>query len=63
MNSTESFDVAIIGAGPAGSATARYAAELGLKVVMFDKQTLPRFKACGGALSSRNVPLLGRQAL
>ncbi len=63
MNTSELFDVAIIGAGPAGSATARYAAELGLKAVMFDKQTLPRFKACGGALSSRNVALLGQHAL
>jgi geranylgeranyl reductase family protein len=63
MNTHESFDVVIIGAGPAGSSTARYAAELGLKTVLLDKRALPRFKACGGALSSRNIPLLGQHAL
>ena len=63
MNTQRSFDLAIVGAGPAGSSTARFAAELGLNTVLFDKRALPRFKACGGALSSRNVPLLGQQAL
>ena len=63
MNTLESCDVAIIGAGPAGSSTARYAAELGLKTLLLDKRALPRFKACGGALSPRNIPLLGQRAL
>jgi digeranylgeranylglycerophospholipid reductase len=35
----ESFDVVIIGSGPAGSSTARYAAEAGLSVVMIERRT------------------------
>jgi len=59
----ETYDVAVIGAGPAGASAARWAATSGLKTVVFDRQVLPRFKACGGALSPRNIPLLGKHGL
>jgi len=39
-NSTINYDIAIIGAGPAGYKTARYAAENGLKVVIFERESL-----------------------
>ncbi|MBI4651671.1 geranylgeranyl reductase family protein [Candidatus Desantisbacteria bacterium] len=45
------YDVAIIGAGPAGSSAGYELAKNGLKVILFDKKKFPRFKACGGGLS------------
>jgi geranylgeranyl reductase family protein len=45
------FDVVVVGAGPAGSATAIKLAKTGLKVALLDKATFPRDKTCGDALS------------
>lgn len=50
-----SFDVIIVGAGPAGSAAARPLAEAGLRVLILEKATLPRYKTCGGGLLWRAV--------
>ena len=47
------YDLAICGAGPAGAATAYYAAKSGLTVALLDKATFPRDKACGGLLTPR----------
>jgi geranylgeranyl reductase family protein len=44
------WDVAVIGAGPAGATAARVAAEHGAKVALLEKATLPRYKTCGGGL-------------
>ncbi len=60
---SESFDVIVVGAGPAGSSCARRAAELGLCVTVLEKATFPRFKPCGGGLTERSLRLLnGEQA-
>ena len=40
-------DLAIAGAGPAGAATALYAARAGMRVAIFDRATFPRDKLCG----------------
>lgn len=45
------FDVIIVGAGPAGASTAFYLAKAGLKVLLLEKNKLPRFKPCGGGIS------------
>ena len=45
------FDVAVIGAGPGGSTTARYLAKLGFDVCLIDKDRFPRDKPCGGGFS------------
>lgn len=45
-----SCQVLIIGAGPAGSAAARWLARAGLDVVMVDQQPLGRDKICGDGL-------------
>ena len=45
------YDVLIVGAGPAGSVTAKKCAEYGLKTLMVDKRKLPRDKICGGLIS------------
>ena len=41
------YDVAVIGAGPAGSATAYLLARGGLRVALLDKFNFPRDKPCG----------------
>jgi geranylgeranyl reductase family protein len=57
------YDVAVVGGGPAGSATAYYTAKAGLKTILFEKQSYPRPKPCGGGLSERSIPLLGKHAV
>jgi len=51
-------DVAIIGAGPGGSATAHYLAQRGLSVLLVDKAAFPRDKTCGDGLTPRAVGVL-----
>ncbi len=45
------YDLIIVGAGPAGSTCALYAARAGLQVLLLDKETFPRDKVCGDAVS------------
>jgi geranylgeranyl reductase family protein len=47
------FDVLVVGAGPAGSATAHHLATAGLRVLVADRATFPRDKPCGGGLTTR----------
>ena len=44
------YDVAVVGAGPAGSCAATAAAERGVRVVLLDRARFPRYKTCGGGL-------------
>ena len=50
-----SYDIIIVGAGPAGTSAALYADRLGLKTIILDKTTFPRDKICGDALSGKSV--------
>ncbi|HEV7240909.1 MAG TPA: NAD(P)/FAD-dependent oxidoreductase [Thermoanaerobaculia bacterium] len=52
------MDVAIIGAGPAGSTLATLLASRGVGVALFDKETFPRDKLCGEFLSYDALPIL-----
>lgn len=52
------FDVIVAGAGPAGSTCARECARLGLRTLLLDKETFPRSKPCGGAVSARALSYL-----
>lgn len=63
MMNEPKYDVAVVGGGPAGTASAYNAAKLGLKTILFEKSTYPRPKPCGGALSARCIPLLGKHAI
>ena len=47
------YDVAIIGAGPAGSTTAKILSEHGFNVLLTDRSNFPRDKACGGGLPTK----------
>ena len=54
------FDAIIIGAGPAGSATAALLAKAGWTVALAEKKTFPRTKVCGEFMSGATLPLLQR---
>jgi geranylgeranyl reductase family protein len=49
----ERFDVLVVGAGPAGSATALGLARGGARVLLADRAHFPRDKPCGGGLTGR----------
>ena len=51
-------DVVVVGAGPAGSATAISLAERGRRVLLVDKATFPRDKVCGDFVSPRSLAVL-----
>jgi geranylgeranyl reductase family protein len=53
-----SYDVAIVGAGPAGSTAAFRLATAGARVLLLDKATFPRDKPCGGGVTGRAARLL-----
>ena len=61
------YDVAIVGAGPAGSATAAFLSERGFSVALIDRARFPRSKPCGEYVSpeARRIldHLLGPTAL
>ena len=46
-------DVLVVGAGPAGSATAIHLARSGASVLLADRARFPRDKACGGGVTGR----------
>ena len=53
MPFVERFDVLVVGAGPAGSATAIHLARAGARVLLAEKERFPRDKPCGGGLTGR----------
>jgi len=52
------YDVIVVGAGPGGATAARCCAEAGLRTLLVEKERFPRYKPCGGCLSSKTVGLL-----
>ena len=48
-------DVAIIGAGPAGTMAAKSLSAKGFETILFEKDKLPRYKVCGGAIPEELV--------
>lgn len=55
----KSADVLIVGGGPAGSSAAYTLAKKGLKVLVLEKQNMPRYKTCGGGVNiraARHIP-------
>jgi geranylgeranyl reductase family protein len=60
------YDVAIIGAGPAGSSAALKLAERGVSVALLERARLPRYKVCGAGIVGRAMQILpaaARQAV
>jgi flavin-dependent dehydrogenase len=58
MNDGDHFDIAVIGAGPAGSCAAIAAARAGARVVLVDRGIMPRAKVCGCCLAASGVAAL-----
>src|SRR5204862_423498 len=56
----EIFDVAIVGAGPAGSACAAFCALAGLRPLVLEREKFPREKVCGDCLNPAAWPVLQR---
>ena len=55
---TTRFDVAIVGAGPAGAAAAILLARAGWSVALIERQAFPRRKVCGECIAASNLALL-----
>lgn len=51
------YDVVISGAGPAGAAAARGLSNAGLKVLVIEKNRLPRYKMCSGIIFKKSQDL------
>jgi len=56
-------DVLVVGAGPAGSAAATWAARAGADVVLADAAVFPRDKTCGDGLTPRAIAELDQLGL
>jgi len=54
----DQFDVAIVGAGPAGASAALAARRQGASVVLLDKASFPRDKACGDGIAPHALDVL-----
>lgn len=57
------WDVLVVGAGPAGAVAAHQCARLGAKTLLVDRATFPRPKVCGGCANVRCAALLERIGL
>ncbi len=52
------WDALVIGAGPAGARAAQQLSAAGASTLLLEKQSLPRYKACGGGVPARTLRLL-----
>ncbi len=59
----ETFDVAIVGGGPAGSSCAAFCALAGLTTLVLEREKFPREKVCGDCLNPSCWPVLERLGL
>ena len=54
----QSYDVVVVGAGPAGATLAYELAKRGIGVLVLEKEKLPRYKCCAGGVTSKAAKLL-----
>src|SRR6266699_883532 len=59
----EVVDVAIVGAGPAGSTCAAFCAAAGLRTLVLEREKFPREKVCGDCINPASWPVLERLEL
>jgi flavin-dependent dehydrogenase len=58
LNADLQFDLAIVGAGPAGTSCAITAARLGASVGLFEAKDFPRHRVCGEFVSAESLDVL-----
>src|SRR5690242_21714931 len=58
LGGMQTFDVAVVGAGPAGSAAALAATRAGARVLLLDRAEFPRDKACGDGIAPQVLDVL-----
>jgi flavin-dependent dehydrogenase len=63
MDDLSSWDVIIIGAGPAGALAGILLARQSCRTLIVDKASFPRAKACGGCLNRRTLEILANAGL
>jgi geranylgeranyl reductase family protein len=56
----EEWDVAVVGAGPAGLAAASAAAAAGARTIVLERAEHPRYKTCGGGLLGMSASVAGK---
>ncbi|MFJ2264054.1 geranylgeranyl reductase family protein [Streptomyces sp. NPDC087844] len=52
------WDVIVVGAGPAGATAARVAAAAGCSTLLLERAAIPRYKTCGGGLIGASLAAL-----
>lgn len=52
------YEVIVVGAGPAGATLAYHLARAGIRVLVLEKERLPRYKTCGGGITVKTARLL-----
>ena len=57
---SEQWEAIVVGGGPAGSTAARRLASAGVRTLVIEKATHPRYKVCGGGIPLRAAALLER---
>ena len=50
MTGRATYDVIVVGAGPAGASAAYWLGEAGKRVLVVEREAVPRYKPCGGAV-------------
>jgi menaquinone-9 beta-reductase len=63
MPEANTAQVIVVGAGPSGATAAYFLAQAGVDVLMVDKATFPRDKACGDSITPGSVEILARMGL
>lgn len=54
----QSWDVIVVGAGPAGAVAARQLSQQKLRTLLVERKTFPRYKVCGCCLNQRAINAL-----